>query len=115
MTKVSGKVSFNGAPPPKPGRLAFNVVPGTEREGLPDRPGSATFGEDGEFTVTSFKDGDGLLPGTYKVTIICVSGLPGQTTSFDQVSLVPADWTPEELVIKGDELPVKVEYDVPPK
>lgn len=115
MTDVSGKVTFNGGPPPRPGRIAFSLVPGTGREGLPYRPGSATFGEDGEFVATTFDQGDGLLPGTYKVKIICISGLPGQTKSLAEVSLVPAGWAPENLVITGEEDAITVEYDVPPK
>lgn len=115
LTKVAGKVLFNGGPPPKPGRIAFQLVAGTGKEGLSYRPGSATFGADGQFVATTFQSGDGLLPGKYEVRIICIDGLPGLDKSFDEVSLVPPGWAPEELVITGDENSVTVEYDVPPK
>lgn len=115
LTKVFGRVSFNGGPPPKPGRIAFSQVPGTGRAGVPSRPGSATFGTDGQFEATTFEKGDGLLPGSYKVNIICISGLPGQTKSFAEVSLVPAGWKPDELVITGEDRSMTVDYDVPPK
>lgn len=115
MTEVQGKVTFNGGPPPKPGRIAFQLVPGTSNEGLPTRPGNAGFGADGAFQVTTFEKGDGLMPGTYEVRVICLDGLPGQTKSYDDVSLVPADWKPDNLVVTGEERSMTVNFDVPPK
>jgi hypothetical protein len=114
MTKVSGKISFNGGPPPETGTIAFSLVPGTGVEGLPYRPGSSPFGTDGKFVVRSFAEGDGLLPGTYKVRISCLSESPS-TAPLELLSYVPLNWKPEELVIAGDEGSVSVEYDVPPK
>lgn len=115
MTEITGKVTFNGSPPPKPGRMAFQLVPGSGSGELPYRPGSAAFGADGEFQVTTFKKGDGLMPGTYEVRVICLDGLPGQTKSYDDVSLVPADWKPDNLVVTGEESSMTVDFDVPPK
>lgn len=113
-TKVSGRILFNGGPPPETGTIAFSLVPGTGREGLPYRPGSSPFGTDGSFVVNSFGKGDGLLPGTYRVRITCLSG-PPSAGPLETLSYVPLDWTPEDLVITGDEDSVVVEYDVPPK
>jgi hypothetical protein len=114
LTKVSGRVTFSGGPPPAVGSIAFSLVPGTGAEGLPYRPGSAPFGTGGQFVVNSFSEGDGLLPGTYKVRITCLSG-PPSSGPLESLSYVPLDWAPEELVIKGDEQSVVVKYDVPPK
>jgi hypothetical protein len=114
MTKVTGRVTFNGGPPPNVGHIAFSLVPGTGAEGLPYRPGSALFGTDGQFVVDSFAKGDGLLPGTYNVRITCLSG-PPSSGPLESLSYVPLDWAPEELVITGEEESVAVEYDVPPK
>jgi hypothetical protein len=114
LTKVTGRVTFNGGPPPAEGLITFAIVPGTGAEGLPYRPGNAPFGKDGEFEVTSFAQGDGLLPGTYNVKITCLSG-PPSAGPLEKLSYVPLDWVPEQLVIKGDEEPLAVEYDVPPK
>jgi hypothetical protein len=114
MTKVSGRVTFNGGPPPKVGSIAFSLVPGTGTKGLPYRPGSAPFRTDGQFVVNSFAEGDGLLPGTYKVRITCLSAAPSQGP-LESLSYVPLDWAPEELVITGDQESVVVQYDVPPK
>jgi hypothetical protein len=114
MTKVTGRVSFNGGPPPETGTIAFSLVPGTGVEGLPYRPGSSPFGTDGNFAVNSFAKGDGLLPGTYEVRITCLSG-PPSAAPLEVLSYVPLDWAPDALVITGDEESVSVEYDVPPK
>ena len=113
-TKVDGRVTFNGGPPPAPGMVTFSLVPGSGREGLPYRPGSSPFRTDGVFTVTSFEEGDGLLPGTYKVRVTCLSGSPSGVL-LDTVSYVPLDWSPDELVITGEEDSISVVYDVPPK
>ncbi|MCA9239272.1 MAG: hypothetical protein KDA37_03695, partial [Planctomycetales bacterium] len=111
-TKVTGLVTFDGAPPPKPGNISFSLVQGTGTEGLPYRPGGSAFGTDGEFTVTSFEKGDGLLPGTYKVQITCLAAPPSQGP-LAQLSYVPLDWTPEDLVITSGERSIEVNYDVP--
>lgn len=113
-TKVAGKITFNGGPPPETGTIAFSLVPGTGMKGLPYRPGSSPFGTDGNFVVNSFGKGDGLLPGTYKVRITCLSG-PPSAGPLEMLSYVPLDWTPEDLVITGEEGSVSVAYDVPPK
>jgi hypothetical protein len=113
-TQVNGKITFNGGPPPETGTIAFSLVPGTGKPGLPYRPGSSPFGKDGTFVVNSFGKGDGLLPGTYKVRITCLSGPPSMGP-LEKLSYVPLDWIPDELVIQGDEGSVSVVYDVPPK
>lgn len=113
LTEVTGKVTFNGAPPPKPGHVSFRRVRGTGG-GVANRPGSASFGEDGEFTAQTFAPGDGLLPGTYKVQVICLSGDPS-TGSFEKLSYVPMGWAPEDLVIEEGQDPVRLEYNVPSK
>ena len=69
LVPVSGTVTFAGGPCPKPGSIVFG--PKAVDEGLPQRAGSASFQEDGHFEVTSFKAGDGLVPGTYVVKVTC--------------------------------------------
>ena len=72
--KVSGTVSVDGAAPPGPGRVTFSVVePGP---GFPNRPAMGEFGTDGKYQATSFEDGDGLVPGSYKVKVECYQTPP---------------------------------------
>ena len=66
---VRGTVTFNGGPPPAEGMITFPCIepaPGFDR-----RPGRARFDTSGKYSATSFVDGDGLVPGTYRVRVEC--------------------------------------------
>ena len=109
--KIRGRVTFDGGQCPAAGTVYF--VPVDVSSDLPCRPASGNFDADGKFTVTSFRPGDGLLPGKYKVRIECWKqppdneGLPG-------VSYVKDDYEAPGLVVEPDSRePVKVIYDVP--
>jgi hypothetical protein len=113
---VTGEVTFAGGPPPARGTITF--APIEAAEGLPRRPGSGQFqSDDSTYEITSFRPGDGLLPGRYAVNITCYTGIPSSSVpgSYDALNAVPRDWQPEELVIEMDSDPVEVNYDVPPK
>lgn len=115
LVPVSGKVTFNGGPCPKAGTIAFIPASDAGVPGLPHRAGRATYDVDGKFTVTSFKEGDGLLPGRYRVDVECVNGIPSATTPWEQISFVPTDYKPPELVVEEGQSAIEVNYDVPPK
>jgi hypothetical protein len=72
--RVRGKVTFDGEAPPAPGMVYF--APVEVAQGVPRRPGRGPFDLDGEFTVTSFSEGDGLVPGTYRVRVECWKKAP---------------------------------------
>jgi hypothetical protein len=112
MTAVSGKVTFDGAPPPAGGRITFTP---TEVSGdLPRRPGLGRFNTDGTFVVSSFREGDGLVPGAYRVKVSCLKGLPDVTQrDSSAISYVAPGHEPEPLVIERDSGPIEVHYDVP--
>jgi hypothetical protein len=115
LVPVSGTVTFNGGPAPMAGHMVFNQVSGSGIEGLPRRPGRARFGTDGRYGATTFRDGDGLLPGRYRVVIICVDGEPGPGRPFDQISFIPSGWEPAELVVEPNSDSIIANFDVPPK
>ena len=46
-------------------------------DGDPLRPATANVDEEGAFEVTSFREGDGLVPGTYQVKIVYFTLRPG--------------------------------------
>jgi hypothetical protein len=106
---VRGVVTFDGQACPGPGGLRF--MPVTVQEGLPRRPGRAAFDKDGRFEVTSFREGDGLVPGTYRVQVECWQVEPAQGTPG--VSFIAADYAAPDLVVAEDEREVKADYDVP--
>src|SRR3972149_6607565 len=114
LVPVSGRVTFSGGPPPKEGRVIFSQLPGTGIDGLPNRPGRATFGTDGEFVAMTFQPGDGLLPGKYQVRVECVDGVPEANTPWDAISFVPSTYQPQELAVEQGKGPIDVSYDVPP-
>jgi len=113
MVPVSGEVTFDGGPPPAAGRISFS--PNETFGDLPRRPGMAQFGTDGKFQVTSFREGDGLVPGRYRVKVSCLSGLPDITKrdSTESVSYVAPGYEPDELIVEIGSNPIVVNYDVP--
>jgi hypothetical protein len=115
LVPVSGRITFNGGPCPKGGSILFVPGAGAGKEGLPNRPGRATFDVDGKFVATSYQEGDGLLPGRYQVNVECVNGVPGPTTPWDSISYVPANYHPDELVVEEGQDAIVLKYDVPPK
>jgi hypothetical protein len=113
LVPVSGTVTFEGGPAPAPGTLSFSQSPGSGVPGLPSRPGRASFDADGKFAVTTFQEGDGLLPGTYRVTIVCLDGEPGGARPREMITFIPLDYRPDDLVIEEGQDSVVVNYDVP--
>lgn len=67
--KVTGKVTFDGQPPPGPGTVYF--LPKEPAEGFPVRPATADFDRSGSFQTTTFNSGDGLMPAKYIMHVEC--------------------------------------------
>ena len=103
---VSGTVTFGGGEPEYEGALFF--APIEVEEGYPKRPGRALFGLDGEFTATSYEDGDGLVPGTYRVRVESWKKPPGM--GGPGVSYVPKGFEASELNVALDQR--SIQYDV---
>lgn len=115
---VRGRVTFAGGPPPTRGTITFMPHSGSSPAGLPAKPGSAQFDADGGFVVTSFGEGDGLLPGTYGVSISCIKDYQNLGVNPDSVAVrdyVPQDFRPEDLVVAEGQEAIEVTYDVPSK
>jgi hypothetical protein len=73
MVQVKGQVTVNGKPLPL-GRVSFQPV--DLKQG---RPAMANVDVDGRFTASTFKVGDGLVPGEYRIAIQGPrGGLPGE-------------------------------------
>jgi hypothetical protein len=113
LVPVSGKVTFSGGPCPAAGNVTYTPI--EVQAGLPRRPAAGAFNLDGEFQVTSFRPGDGLLPGRYKVSVTCYSGLPNPTSPdpWGEVSYVKKGYQPDELVVEQGSDALQLEYDVP--
>jgi hypothetical protein len=116
VVPVEGKITYSGGPWPQGGNLYFTPV--ESATGFPMRPGSAEFGLDGRFTVTSFKPGDGLVPGRYHVGVECWVSPPVMGSKSPAKSAVPANYRSPatsglELNVRPDQRKVTVEWDVP--
>jgi hypothetical protein len=107
---VEGTLTFGGQACPAGGTIYF--VPISTPAGLPRRPGSAAFDKDGRFRATSFRPGDGLVPGKYCVRIECWRQPPTELTKG--VSYVPAGYNPPEVTVeRGTRGPLILAIDVP--
>jgi hypothetical protein len=70
---VSGRVTFQGKPLAG-GTVAFLPVNGSE--GQSSRPVAGEIGPDGGYQLSSFRKGDGAMPGQYHVTVESYSSIP---------------------------------------
>ncbi len=65
LTPITGVVTFEGKPV-GPGTVAFVPTDGT------GNPASGTIESSGRFKMSVYKPGDGVLPGTYKVSVTVI-------------------------------------------
>jgi hypothetical protein len=108
--QVRGVVTFAGGPPPNEGQLTF--APLSVDAGLPRRPAKGSFGSDGHFTLTTFQEGDGVIPGTYSVYIACWREKPTLETKLT-ANFVPPDFTHEVVIDADAPEPIELTIDVP--
>jgi len=113
---VEGKVTFGGGAWPKPGILYFN--PMESPQGVPKRPATGRFDTDGNLTVSTFEEGDGLLPGSYKIGVECWLNPPEMGSMVPARSAVSAKYQSAassglELIVNPDERLVEIQLDVP--
>jgi hypothetical protein len=112
---VSGHIAFGGGACPAEGTIVFSPI--AVEKGLPRRPGTAKFQQDGAFTVTSFREGDGLIPGHYRPIVNCWKGEPrnDDPSSFERLNYVPMNYKASDIVVSAEDKSVIVALDVPKK
>jgi hypothetical protein len=112
---VSGQITFGGGACPAEGTIVFSPV--VVEKGLPRRPGTARFQQNGTFTVTSFHECDGLIPGHYRPIVSCWKGEPrnDDPSSFERLNYVPSNYKAEEIVVAPSGNAILVKIDVPKK
>ncbi|MEM9354468.1 MAG: hypothetical protein AAGA92_15790 [Planctomycetota bacterium] len=110
--KASGKLTYEDGTPFGQGgvRLQFLSLDQQPKEGMHPRPALAQVDAQGNFSsVTSYKYGDGLLPGRHKVAVLDAQGEDGS-------SLVPQEYTSLKttpLTITTEELPLVIKVPKP--
>ncbi|MEX0585683.1 MAG: hypothetical protein WD176_03505, partial [Pirellulales bacterium] len=114
LVPVKGRVTFDGGRPPKPGRLSFG--PTKTEGGFTNRPAQASFDADGKFEVASYKPGDGLTPGTYRVNVFCMEHDPQPVPGgLEAVTYVAPGYKGQEITVAAGSGPVELNIDVPLK
>lgn len=103
---VSGKATYEDGTPIKAGiRLQFKSIDQTAIEAAHPRPALTTLDAEGRFeNVTSYKYGDGLVPGKHQVAIL------------DADNLVPQEYTnvnTSPLVVDTVSLPLEIKVPKP--
>jgi len=113
LVPVSGTVKFDGGNCPGPGNVTLQPL--EIAKGLPKRPASGKFGTDGVFTVRSFNETEGVLPGRYRVVVSCISGGPdfSKKDPWGAVNYIAETYQPVELTITADSEPVVYDVDLP--
>ena len=118
LVPVRGKVTLGGGPWPKPGMIFFTAL--EPAAGFSSRPGAGSFGTDGSFRVTTIKEGDGLVPGKYRVYVTCweVAPSPIMGPGAEGKSYVPPKYRSPatsdlELTVEPGQRSLEVQYDLP--
>ena len=108
---VSGKVTYeDGSPIPGGCQLVFTALDVEPVRKEHPRPGRATVNANGEFdSVTSYKYGDGLIPGRHKVVILSGSDQGGKPVVAKEYATVQT--TP--LVIDTADVPLEIKVPKP--
>jgi len=106
---ISGKVVYEDGSPVTAGKVHF-VSDAPAKDGMHPRTATAYINSDGTFdSVTSYKPGDGLIPGKHKVAIMFATDLNGK-------SLVPKKYesmVTSPLVIDTADAPLLIKIPKP--
>ena len=112
---VQGRLTYGGGDWPNPGIIYFTVL--EPAEGFPRHAGTAKFDTDGRFRAKTWEEGDGLMPGKYRVSVECWK-VPPSMDGPPSVSYVPielqiasrSDW---EIEVTPDGEALEIQRDVP--
>ena len=116
---VSGRVTVGGQKPAAECEIFFVPAPhgDTDEKAFRPRPTVALSDLDGAFVVSSFKEGDGLLPGTYDVRVECWKTRPQESEdgkpAVKGVSIVPSGYAAPGLTVAAGSSPVRYDIDLP--
>jgi hypothetical protein len=114
LVPVKGKITFDGAHPPKNGQITFGPLEAAG--GFPQRPGVAPFDAEGKFTATSYQPGDGLTPGKYRVSVYCVERDPEpKPGGLEAVTYVDPKYNGQDLLVEVGSSPIELSVEVPLK
>jgi hypothetical protein len=112
---VSGRLTYGGGDWPNPGVIYFTAL--EPAEGFPRRAGTANFGIDGQFQVKTWQEGDGLMPGKYRISVECWKFPPKlggpASVSYVPIEMQVASRSKWEIEVAVDGEAVEIERDIP--
>ena len=111
---VHGQVTLAGGDWPAAGLIVFTPV--EPAKGFPRRAGRAFFDPQGQFAAMTYEEGDGLMPGTYRVAVYCGEAIRDMESAGR--SYVPAKYQNPaqsglELTVPAGAGPIEVSYNIP--
>ena len=114
--KVKGVVTFAGSKLTS-GTIAF--IPETVATGEPMRPVAVELNPAGEYTLSSFNPGDGIIPGNYLVTVVSYDRPPGGPGAVGQeIWAIPRKYGNTQTsglratISEDDPQPVELDFDL---
>jgi hypothetical protein len=108
--KVQGTITFGGGQPPATGKITLAPIEVTAP--FPRRPARGDFDEKGNFALTTFDAGDGIIPGRYSVNVTCWREKPTLETRLS-ANYVPPSFQHEVTIAADAEEPVEIAINVP--
>ena len=67
---VTGRITYQGRPVPD-GWVSFTRL-GELPQGVPSRPATGELDQDGRYSMKTFGDDDGVMPGEYAVAVVAI-------------------------------------------
>ncbi len=115
LVSVAGRVTFNGGNMPARGTVYFLPMSGSVADGQPKRPALAHFREDVMFRATTWRPGDGLRPGSYRVIIECWKEAPSMSSrgiSYVDLKYLDPEQSEISLEVRSEDGNLKLAWDV---
>jgi hypothetical protein len=102
--RLTGKVTFSDGEPLTVGTVVFST---------PTFMSRASLGQDGTFKVGTTKEGDGIPPGTYKVSIVdAMVPDPEDPTGMSRMPIVAKEFTSEAATPLSVTIPGTKTFDI---
>ncbi|PQO42817.1 hypothetical protein C5Y97_01295 [Blastopirellula marina] len=97
---TSGVVHFNGKPMKGGGAISF--VPVSSQQG---KAAGGEIRDDGTFVMTTYEDGDGSIPGEFRVLVMQSTSKEPEMVASDEGSEPVMSSGPIDTVAKGERIP----------
>jgi hypothetical protein len=116
VVPVKGTITYGGGAWPKAGTLQFVADPAEPNQTI--HPAAGHFDTDGRLTVSTLREGDGLVPGRYAIGVSCHERPPSKTELEFPPNYVPARFRNPatsglKVAVTSGQKVVEVNFSVP--